>query len=243
MPDNEASEPTSTLVLTSGGNHFVDIRILKAQEEDHTKSPGELGMNHVLPHSQLEWAFGGSSSTTWRNDDDDREGRKIAHCQWRHYVDSRYRDAAEVADEGDMFPQPPPHTHRTLERGRMVNPTNGRMSDYEEVWLDVAAATKKDEETGEATVLESVLRLCDEDDEARGMVVRVGQFVQGVLRVGESFACERWEWKKDQGWEREARVGDLFLPCGAAMEESKLALGGKVKYGGYEWEVIELVNV
>ena len=55
------SEPTSTIVLTSQSNYFVDIRILKSVSipsalEAPSKSP--------LPVSRLDWAFGGIASST-----------------------------------------------------------------------------------------------------------------------------------------------------------------------------------
>lgn len=190
----------------------------------------------VLETQRLEWAFAGTSNTELC---DVPDGGQIAHSIWKHFVDSKHVDADAVVDEGDMFPQPAPNEKRTLEKGRMVNPINGRPTDYEEVWKDVPL-TSTNREGG--TIYVVVLVLLDEEHRARGMVVRVGQFCQGVLRVGEGFACERWEWRWEDGWTRRARIGDLFLPCGAAMEEGKLRVGGCVKYGEYEWRVIELVD-
>nr|POF03869.1 hypothetical protein CFP56_21625 [Quercus suber] len=234
LPGGEASEPTSTLVLTSSDNYFVDVRIFKASEKQGKATSERDG--DVLPAQRLEWAFAGTSTSEWRNDHD---GGQIVHCTWKHFVDSKHSDATGVIDEGDMFPQSPPHADRTLERGRMVDPTTGRMTDYEEVWTDVVASKTLG---GKGTVTVVVLRLCDENAKAKGMVVRVGQFVQGVVRVQEEFACERWEWEESQGWKRKARVGDLFLPCGAAIEACKITLGGKVKYGAFVWEIIELIG-
>ena len=73
------------------------------------------------------------------------------------------------------------------------------------------------------------------------MVVRVGQFVQGVIRVGEFFALERWSWKDGEleGWKLDVRIGDMFLPCGVCMEEGMLDVGGEVEFGTYEWRVVE----
>ncbi|KAI4146469.1 MAG: hypothetical protein LQ340_005923, partial [Diploschistes diacapsis] len=62
IPDGDFSETTSTLVLTSQTNHYVDIRIFKpryiasAFETPYTKS--------TLPTSRLDWAFAGTAEST-----------------------------------------------------------------------------------------------------------------------------------------------------------------------------------
>ncbi|KAI5926453.1 hypothetical protein F4810DRAFT_539528 [Camillea tinctor] len=114
LPD-PASEPTSTVVLTSPGRRFVDIRILS----DVAAAGGEV------PAAGLDWAFAGYSHS------EARDGAR--HCVWRHFVDSRSTVADGVADEGVMFPA---EGGRALETGRMVNPATGRETDYEEVWVD-----------------------------------------------------------------------------------------------------------
>jgi len=98
-----------------------------------------------------------------------------------------------------------------------------------------------------------VLLLHDEEHRVKGMVVRVGQFCQGVVKVGERFALERWEWKGREmvregddsraragGWKRAVRVGDWWLPCGAALREDLLKEGGEVKHQDMAWKVVEL---
>jgi hypothetical protein len=132
-----------------------------------------------------------------------------------------------------MFPQT---DRRTLETGSMINPATGVLTDYEECWIDVEpVATRKDE--GKKLY---VLALHDDENKARGMVVRVGQFCQGVLRVGDFFSLERWVWNELKGWQRKVHMGDLWIPCGLALDETHLQLGGEITYGDYQWKVLEM---
>lgn len=204
-------------------------------------------MADVIPTSRLDWAFAGTSSTELLPDPS-ATGREIVHSTWRHWVDSRYEDAESVVDEGDMYPRP---DGRTLEKGRMINPETGQMTDYEEVWVDVdstdtttTTSVRADghgeaEDGGSGRKVCTVLMLEDEEHSARGMVIRVGQFCQGVLRVGDGFCLERWEWAANTGWKRQVRMGDLFLPCGVTFETDRLRLGGEVKFGEFVWRVVE----
>lgn len=189
-----------------------------------------------------------------------------SHSQWHHWVDSRSNNAEEIVDEGDMYPIE--GGERTLEKGKMVNPSTGLLTDYEEVWRDekVIATPSKDcdvdegiekdvkdmaaegvekgsEEgvNGDRSRMCVVLILDDPASQARGMVVRVGQYCQAVLRVADHFSLERWQWlDKQDGWRRECRIGSMWVPCGSTFDEARVKLGGKVRYGDYVWEVVEL---
>ena len=181
--------------------------------------------------SRLDWAFAGISSTELKTDPN---GKQIVHSKWKHWVDSQsYNPEEEINDEGDMFPQ---KYGTTLERGSMVDPATGRMTEYEECWRDVEPIAINEE--GKRVCV--VLRLHDDANKARGMVVRVGQFCQGFLRVGKDMALERWAWDKESGWRRQTRMGDMWLPCGVAGDEDKLKKDGEVTFGDFVWKVIEL---
>ncbi|KAK4539222.1 hypothetical protein LTR36_000877 [Oleoguttula mirabilis] len=230
----QASEPTSTLVLTSAESRFVDIRIFRAQHGSEVVEATEGEIN-TLPSSRLEWAFAGTSSTELRHPPDG--GQAVVHSTWKHWVDCRKVDVDGVVDEGDMYPKA---GGRTLETGSMVDPATGKLTEYEEMWKDLqpVAVGQDSEEDGRKGCV--VLQLQDDEHEARGVVVRVGQYVQGVLRVGKRFSLERWEWKgKEEGWKRLVRIGDLWVPCGVATEEGRLEVGGEVKHGEFVWKVIE----
>ncbi|KAF2210571.1 hypothetical protein CERZMDRAFT_99188 [Cercospora zeae-maydis SCOH1-5] len=231
----DPEEPTSTLVLTSSGNRFVDTRILKEGAGLIPQLAIEAGL---LPFAHLDWAFAGTSSSSKNSNGD-------VQSVWKHWIDSRTLLPESVSDSGVMTPMP---DGRSLESGAMADPVTGKLVSYEEMWRDIEASVCGEEHSGVKCV---VLQMeCETDvekeDRARGMVIRLGQFCQGVVRVGEAFALERWVWEdaaeKDVGgWRRQVRIGDLFLPCGPVMEHfDRLKVGGKITYEGFEWEVVEL---
>ncbi|KAI7304778.1 hypothetical protein KC315_g15000 [Hortaea werneckii] len=237
------SEPTSTLVLTSAAKRFVDIRVLKDSSlSQHSSSMTED--TDLKPFSALDWAFAGTSSSSVGSSDEN--GNAVAHCEWCHWVDNRTERPEDAVDEGKMYPIEG-DGQRSLEKGRMVNPDTGRMTEYEEIWRDVDAVGIPEVVGGEGVEGEdeqkvsAVLILDEPEQRARGMVVRIGQYCQGVLRVKEEFSLERWEWAgKEKGWERKVRMGSLFLPCGPAMDILGMQVGSQVKHGDFRWEVVEL---
>ena len=148
-----------------------------------------------------------------------------------------------------MTPLP---NNRTLETGSMVNPATGQATAYEEVWQDIEPICTTSAWADENLRLHNpgiepmrtvmVLTLQDDANQARGMVVRVGQYCQGVVRQGEYFSLDRWRWQAAGGWQRECRVGDLMLPCGWCFEPQMgglMGVGARVRYQDYEWVVVE----
>ncbi|KAI0771101.1 hypothetical protein BD413DRAFT_604466 [Trametes elegans] len=107
----DASEPTSTRVLTTPGRHFVDLRFYLPS------SPS--------PHlTELEWGIAGRSVGT------------PTHGKWIHEISSRSAHPEDETDEGDMCPHPAlPGVE--LERGRMRRPDSGVLTEYEEAWKPV----------------------------------------------------------------------------------------------------------
>ncbi|ORY63518.1 uncharacterized protein BCR38DRAFT_517016 [Pseudomassariella vexata] len=177
--DAPPSEPTSTLVLTSPQRRFVDVRLL-------------LPLPSVS-EKQLDWAFAGTSEHNAKE--------KPPHSVFRHWVDSRYVDAEKVSDEGDVFEGDEGTGVRgeVLERGKMENPDSGRVEEYEECWVDGL------ERDGKMGVGGWVLRFEDGDEKdgrTRGMMVRIGEVVQGILRIGGEVGVGRWKIGA-QGGERE----------------------------------------
>ncbi|KAL7921416.1 hypothetical protein ACQKWADRAFT_313998 [Trichoderma austrokoningii] len=225
LPDG-ASEPTSTLVLTSPEKRFVDIRVLLPDGKD------SLADEEVLPLSRLDWAMAGFSSSTVLSD-----GHSLS--QWKHWIDSRAVDAPP--DEGHMYAQPDGLS--TLEKGHMMNPATGKDTEYEEMWYDPPAS-----KTGGDKVVCVVLMMEDDKAGKKGMFVRLGEWAQVFVRDGNGEAdvvAERWEWRDDDGkrWRRVVRLGDgeRRLPC----EEVLLDVGVKGEYwvGDEVWRVVEDVEI
>ncbi|GAB7363595.1 hypothetical protein MBLNU230_g4166t1 [Neophaeotheca triangularis] len=237
-PETEPHEPTDTLVLTAPSGRFVDTRVLKSAQ--YVPSPHD----RLSPH-HLDWAFAGTSvSTTLSDNPDINNGGPYRFTRWTHTLDSRSQDTTDLSDAGNMFPDPsaPSGEHRTLEIGAMVNPETGLMTEYEEVWRDFGPKAVVGEEGGKVQCL--VLHFeggGEEGDGVCGVVVRVGGFCQGVVRVGEQFALERWEVQGEEGrWVRKYRFGELWVPCAVvAREAQKVKEEGEVRYGDSIWKVVE----
>jgi hypothetical protein len=207
-------EPTSTLVLTSPRNTFIDLRFLK---------PTSTSPNAEL---QLDWGFAGKSSCVpiakkkWKG---------VSHSTWSHFVDSR--GVSDEVDEGDMYPI---SETLTLEHGHAFHPHVGGVRSHEEMWEDEAILPTS------VSRICVVLRLHDDARNARGVVIRLGQYVQGILVVGEEVMAERWEWNKEGGWVQEKRVGKGMLPCGVTMREEVVSVGGEIGVGEAKWMVEEV---
>jgi Protein HRI1 len=238
LPDR-AKEPTSTLVLMSRNLHFVDLRILKPLNPSEPDLPNEGG-----PNSRLEWAFSGVAKYT--------ELPGCVHAEWSHEIDSRANDPDK--DEGDLIPQ---HDGSVLEIGRMVNPATGKMTEYEEVWADLEV-----EVIGEDSQrISIVIAVVDDLRGIKGKIVRVGQWCQGISKVGTVTHVERWHWvgkkqgtmaagkgkhQSDGSWERVAKIGGAYIPCSLAFVSGTQLNGApaaeegdELKVGDTTWRVIE----
>lgn len=133
--------------------------------------------------TRLEWAFAGRSRKEIAESGPGEQ--KPAHAVWEHWVDSNSDDPA--TDEGDMWTQP---NGDVLEQGKMTEPGTGVVTAYEELWGDLAVEIIGQEQAFASVVL----RTQDDRVGARGMVVRVGGWCQGILKVGNDITIERWHW-------------------------------------------------
>lgn len=234
-------EPTNTLVLTSPGKTFVDLRYLKPVEA------GESALPNAGETARLEWGFAGTSESTRVAQAHPKFGA-YGHSVWTHWVDSRVRIGEEIpGDEGDMYEV---GEGLCLEHGHAFHPHLGRVAGHEELWRDVpvastSASEKMDEEGRKVCVL---LRCEDKEQGVRGVLIRVGRYCQGILQQGEATTTERWEFdaedkldvQDEKKWKRTARTGDALLPCAVTFRTEIVQLSGRVRYGGLEWVVEEV---
>mgnify|MGYP004510062419 CR=1 FL=1 len=131
-----------------------------------------------------------------------------------------------------------------LEHGFAFHPHLGRVAGHEEGWRDVDARST----SPSGSKISVLLRCRDDERGVRGVVVRVGQFCQGIVMVADEVATERWEFQIDgdkelleeKRWNRTARTGDFFLPCAVTFRPEVLGLGGSVRCRGFEWVVEEV---
>ncbi|KAK4448323.1 hypothetical protein QBC34DRAFT_407212 [Podospora aff. communis PSN243] len=232
LPD-EASEPTSTIVLTSPERRFVDLRV---------RVDAKPSYDGKLPLTAIDWAIAGTSTS------ETTEGSDVSHARWNHWIDSRTANTENLADEGDNYPQP---DGSILEKGRMVNPATGEPADYEELWVseDIRSVPALTSGGDIADVSVCVVLEMDEDGR-RGMVVRLGQYCQGFMRTGDGEAditIERLKWDSATGgWSKEVRTGDAELPTDFATHLAHEAVKGdvvRVSAGGDAWTVVERAEV
>lgn len=225
-----ASEPTSTVVLTTGNGYYIDIRLLKADPKDNHDL--ELQTESL---SRIDWAFGGTSSKLESTTED---GGQVT--QWIHWVDSRHtKDGTSELFRDIGHLHAPDDNGDTLETGRMENPETGIETAYEELWGDVTM--KSTNETSNKVAL--VLQTATTDGGAssgRGMVIRVGQFVQGILIRNGALTLERWQ-HHEKHWRLKCRVGspNQPLPCRHLTIEAPFAEGNVFEYEGVKWKVLE----
>lgn len=238
--DNIEHTEADVLVLSSHSKAFVDVRLLpktpgiKGQADCPPSNHFILSDEHVIGVYQLadlEWAFAGRSLTLPQDPDESR-----SHARWVHEVDSRFADAASVDDHGFIVML---DANTELESGEMVRPDTGAITAYEEKWI-IQPSLPVDE-LGRVIVV--VIQLGPVIGAAghavRGTVVRVADRCQGIIRAGEAVTVERWR-KKEDGWVREIRVGDGFLPCAVTFDPERTNVGSEVRHEGLVWKVTGL---
>lgn len=169
----------------------------------------------------IDWAFAGTSSTS------PATGDKPEHTVWTHWVDSTTPNAEAVKDEGDMITLA---NGQVVERGEMVNPKTGRMEKYEESWADIRPLGEK---------VGWVVKA--QGQGARGMMIRIGGFVQGVLRRGSDVGIKRWRYAVgDDGWDEIVGIGVCDIPAELLETFSNMEEGGKfMGSNGLEWVCAE----
>ncbi|KAE9979206.1 hypothetical protein EG328_001042 [Venturia inaequalis] len=236
LPD-PASEPTSTLVLTSSSGWFIDVRILSSREtpppslevdDDELLRPSTDETSRTMSMERMDWAFSGSSKSTSGGKN------KPRHSEWTHWVDSKtlYHEPP-IVDAGDMYPV---SKTRDLEKGSMPNPATGIDTEYEEVWDDMPIDVPEKSATCSTFLTE------DEEKEMKGCIVKLGSWCQGVLRVGKEISAERWKFLvEEKSWVLVARVGEKSIGCEIAFGDDKsLEVGETIEAEGREWTVKEV---
>lgn len=233
--DEPEGENTNTLVLTSRSNHFVDIRIFHPTTPDQPPLPDDPSDSSAI--SRLEWAFAGTLSSTPAKLSRTGEILKPAHTIWNHWIDSTTTNP--VKDEGDMYPQ---SDGTVLEYGSMPHLKTGKVTKYEECWEDVEPALVGDEEE----FVSWVLTCGDPELETIGMLIRIGEVIQGIVRKGGEVSVVRWEWdakadeEEEAEWERTVAIGRLEVP-GVLFEGGENIVKGVELMGsdGLDWICVE----
>lgn len=223
--DRPAEETTDTLVLTSALKYYTDVRILLSGSQK-TLPPSST----PLDAARLEWGFAGRAYSTPA---DEKTGT-AAHTKWVHWIDNKTKE--QVEDAGWMYPVE--GTNDVLEKGTMLNPETGKEGPYQEMWtdLDIEKAVLPREEGYVSWVLQL------EGEGGKGLVVRIGQWVQGVVRRGEEVSVARWK-GGNNGWEKVLEVGRLDLGAALGKEnedgQKTWVVGDVFKGKDGEWKCVE----
>ena len=222
----DAEEPTSTIVLTSFGSHYVDIRIKKHNHQEESQRHVETNSLDIL-----EWAFAGTSKVTPGASPD-----KPSHSVWEHWIDSKSDNPGP--DEGDMWPQ---ENGDMLEKGIQTHPETGKQTEYEELWTDLEIDVIPEEGGKYSTVLKA------ESEKAKGLYIRVGGWCQGILKEGNDLTIERWRWASQENdphqgpgyWKRIVRIGDGEMPSPTLFKAIGDNADTATVSGELKWEVVE----
>lgn len=230
------TETTSTLVLTTSSNQYVDIRLMVS-----TQSPPSS--SSTTTKDTLSWGFAGTLSK------EATSTKGVTKGIWTHAVDSRTRNV--VVDSGflkDTIDEK--GNSQQLEYGQMIDEHVGKVRGYEEMWED------KRVDRGPMVVM--TLGNLDDDDklkneavddgkESKGMLICLGEYLQMVKRTGnDEIVAERWSvsWDKERGeahcvWStgdnKESTIGDQVVQD----LHKGFDKGQKVTYGKDVWIVVE----
>lgn len=234
-PPAEATEPTSTLVLTAPGTRrFVDLRL----------TPGSGGRSGP---ARLYWGFAG---TSW--------SPTPTSGRWEHAIDSRADDEHDpIVDEGSLEVL---ENGDVLERGQMVDPDNPALGlrNYEELWRDevLAAAGQRVSVVLETTggIVVRVGRWCqgilkketggggreeeggEKKEEERGGKGGGEKQKGEKKRPGGGLLAERW-----CDGERVFAVEEHEQVCADEVweRERELAVGQELRVAGTVWRVVQ----
>ncbi|TGZ82309.1 hypothetical protein EX30DRAFT_363370 [Ascodesmis nigricans] len=231
-----AKEPTSTLRVISPGYKYIDISIIFPPTRRQEKQPETTtAANTSRPLVEEPTLVAFSAGTYYRTQDDGIRGHlvdwttpfeHVSHnfftLTHHHNGDVLAKGIAERKISGFSAAGEDTHHRYGLDGSTDVtNPDGSKpppqvdqkiFKQYEELWRPQSTAPP-------FTNLAIVLLLRGEDGtrpgssvdmatrNAKGMVVRVGGWCQGIMQTREAVVVERWERGKDARWRRVVRVG------------------------------------
>lgn len=140
-----------------------------------------------------------------------------------------------------MYPQP---NGDVLEKGINHDASTGEETAYEELWTDLEVGVIPEEGGKYSTVL----KVEAEGGKAKGMVIRVGGWCQGLLiEEGGKMTVERWRWMSEENdptqgpgyWKRVVRIGEGEMPGPVLLRGVSDGAETEVVNGERKWEIVE----
>lgn len=227
-PPLEPEEQSHTMVLTSPGNHFVDIRIFK----DKYPYTGSEPIDKVF-----QWAMSGVENPIEGTGkilfDTEINSPDIVKSLATGLPLSSCKSPPDIGDfgpiEGSLDRQ---------ETGEMINPDTGLVAPYIEVWrsLDPVSHSPSLEVREREGVDFKVHVLVSETAGVDAKVVRLGNWVQGILYDGSAspvLSVNRSHFD-GSGWTSLIAYGPKQFPVDFAG-----AKGDRVTVDGVSWVCIE----
>ncbi|CDK28320.1 unnamed protein product [Kuraishia capsulata CBS 1993] len=231
-PPAEANEETTTMVLTTPGAHYVDLRPLKNSLS-------------VFPY-QWNWAMAGEEVVIAENEIEFSHeffnSMSIIKMQ-----ENKLKDIDEKVEMGgrDIGKFQSLESGDRREDGVMVNPDTGLEQPYIEIWrsLNPNTSTPASQVALEGTTSTVSICLDVTTDRFVGRYIRIGSWGQGVL----------WDKEDSTNWAPISTVRSFY---NGSIWESVLATGNNatdfpvdfdgsegdvLKVGDVEWRCVELV--
>lgn len=175
LPDN-AEEETSTMVITSPENRFVDIRIYKSKFPCKKGSQENFSDIFEWCMTGTEESIKGSSKVVFHHEIDSHEIAESIRTS------TPIKDCRGGPDVGD-FSVIEGSTDRK-ETGTMKNPKTNELQDYIEIWrsLDPVKNSPDNEAIQTAdTDFTPWFVLKATGSKSNGLLIRVGNWIQGIL--------------------------------------------------------------
>lgn len=218
-------------MLSSAHSKFVDLRFVV----DPSLDRWGMTRKHV---KSLYWGFAGESKRETRGQD--------TVGIWSHWVDSRFAHDS-FSDSGILKPHLltpkeqsfPKELAYELEIGSMTNLDSGVEQRYEEIWADIEV------HSGGVKQVCAVIRLNDDQAGTRGLIVRVGEWCQGIMKTRSGdVAADRCRWDAhSKTWTKLGCFDATQLLPTDHILHNHLNLGETFRYKDFLWTVEELDGV
>ena len=204
-----------TGVRYSSWTHWMDSRVpIIIPTDVENAQQQQCQQNHQQQHSQDEASASNAPTTTTsaREADTDLNTAPVSG----EGPQTSATQPSPGPDSGIMFTLP--HTEIEVGLHPMTSPYTSALCAYEETWEEIQLRPCWPYST---SIVYVVLRAEDLSRATKGMVVRVGQYCQGLLMRGEHVGCERWEWQMRRNLPEEGRCPEENELIHQAKEESK----------------------
>lgn len=221
-------EESSVVALTVPSGRYVDIRF---KVFNTTNDAGSGSSVKEDAHGFPGYATAGMSFTHMPQGTETCPAyESTIHVQWEHSIDSSRTFDTDGADmyllsNGD-----------TMEIGFMM--LRGEWKMFKEYWINGAS-----EPTPPYVAMELVPTKGEEGE--KGMVIKIGNYCQGILQNSSELWVERWHTESNNEWKLDSRSTssqDTVLPCQWLIAEVR-KLGESLELGGRLWKVVETSTV